>query len=413
MKQGFLPVRPEAATHWAIIGLFVMMAVAALSFAQSFFIPVVFALLLALILSPIRRALGKVGIGPGFAAGIIMIVFCAISAILLFMVSSSLATIVSDEPQLMNKVQERVNEMTGVLEPVRQAGQQLEEMQQSAPEAPERVVVREEGIFSLWAQTTPYVAGQVGLAIVLATFLIASGDMFYEKLVEVMPNLSAKRKALMIARDMERQLSTYFLTITGINAALGILVGVAMWLLGMPDPVFFGVAAFALNYIPYVGSIIGIVFAFMMGVVTYDNFWLSLAPPFAYWLINSAEGQFITPVAVGRRLRLNAVAVFLSIAFWAWLWSFVGMFLSTPMLIALKAFSERNSELSWLNTFLEGRKPCDMEDDQVVQGVMDDGSDACHPNEPQTLEEVEEQVSTREQIDEDLERDPSAQPSSV
>ena len=395
MKKGILAVQPEAATHWAIIGLFVLTAVGALSFAQAFFIPVVFALLLALIFSPIRRAFGRVGIGPVLSAVIIMILFCAVSAVLLFLISSSLATIISDEPQLMNKVQERVSELTGVLEPMRQAGEQLEQMQ-SSPEAPEQVIVREQGIFSLWAETTPYVAGQVGFAIVLATFLIASGDMFYEKLVEVMPNATAKHKALTIARDMEHQLSTYFLTITGINATLGVIIGLAMWLLGMPDPVFFGVAAFALNYIPYIGSIIGIVFAFMMGVVTYDNIWVSLAPPLAYWIINSAEGQFITPVAVGRRLRLNAVAVFLSVAFWAWLWSFAGMFLSTPMLIALKAFSERTPELSWLNTFLEGRRPCDEENDEVVRSVMEPGTDACEPQEPRTIEELEEDVSAQE-----------------
>ena len=395
MKKGILAVQPEAATHWAIIGLFVMGLVGALTFAQAFFIPVVFAILLALIFSPIRRTFGRLGIGPVLSSAIIMIVFCAVSLVLLFMISSSLTAIVSDDPQLMNKLEQRVSELTGVLEPMREAGERLEQMQASS-DAPERVVVREQGIFSLWAETTPYVAGQVGLAIVLATFLIASGDMFYEKLVQVMPNLTAKRKALTIAREMERQLSTYFLTITAINAVLGVLIGVAMWLLGMPDPVFFGVAAFALNYIPYIGSIIGIFFAFMMGIVTYDNFWLSLAPPFVYWVINSAEGQFITPVAVGRRLRLNAVAVFLSVAFWAWLWSFAGMFLSTPMLIALKAFSQRIPELSWLNTFLEGREPCEVEDDGVVRSVMEPGSDACHPNEPQTIEELEEEVSEKE-----------------
>lgn len=388
MKKGILSVQPEAAyTHWAIIGLFVMAAIGALSFAQAFFIPVVFALLLALILSPIRRFLGTLGIGPGVSSALIMACVCLSGVVVLFLISSSLSTIVSDEPQLMNKVQERIDELTGVLEPMRQAGEQLNEMQNSSS-GPETVIVREKGIFSLWAETTPYVAGQVMLAIVLATFLIASGDMFYEKLVQVMPSLSLKRKSLNIARDMENQLSTYFLTITAINIALGVVVGVAMWFLGMPDPVFFGVVAFALNYIPYVGSIIGIAFAFVMGLVTYDNIWMSLAPPFAYWLINTAEGQFITPVSVGKRLRLNAVAVFLSLAFWAWLWSFVGMFLSTPILIALKAFSLRTPELAWLNTFLEGRRPCGDEDSGIVHDVMDPGTDACTPGELQPDEDA-------------------------
>ncbi|WP_300379300.1 AI-2E family transporter [Henriciella sp.] len=396
MKHGLLSVQPESYSHWAIIGLFVMMSVAALSFAQAFFIPVIFALLLALTLSPIRRGMGRLGIGPGVSAAIIMIIFCAISAVLLFLISSSLATIVSDEPQLMNKVQERVKEMTGMLEPVRQAGEQLEQMQQNRPNSPEQVVVRQEGIFSLWAQTTPYIAGQVGLSIVLATFLIASGDMFYEKLVQVMPNLTAKQKALTIAREMERQLSTYFLTITAINSALGICVGTAMWLIGMPNPVFFGVAAFALNYIPYVGSVIGIIVTFVMAVGTYDNLLMSVVPPLAYWLINTAEGQFITPVAVGRRLRLNAVAVFLSLAFWAWLWSFAGMFLSTPMLIGLKAFSARKPELSWLDTFLEGRKAAGDRDDDVINDVMGAGNDAGQPGEPKTAEEVAEHLPEKQ-----------------
>jgi predicted PurR-regulated permease PerM len=392
LKRGFLSAQPGTAyTHWSIIGLFVLAAIVALAYAQAFFIPVVFAILIALILSPIRRALGGVGISPPFAAALIMTLLCTAGVVTLFLISNSLATLLSDEPQLMNKVRERIDHLTGVLEPVRQAGEQLEAMQQNgAANAPERVVVREEGVFSLWAETTPYVLGQIMLAIVLATFLIASGDMFYEKLVQVMPTTSAKEKSLKIAREMENQLSTYFLTITAINMVLGVLIGLAMWLLGMPDPVFFGVAAFALNFIPYIGSIFGIILAFVMGIVTYENIWMSLAPPFAYWLINTIEGQFVTPVAVGRRLRLNAVAVFISLAFWAWLWSFVGMFLSTPMLIALKAFSERTPQLAWLNTFLEGRKPCETDDLSVMSSVMDPQSDACSQNDETGAAEPED-----------------------
>jgi predicted PurR-regulated permease PerM len=381
LKKGFLSGRVEPAyTHWAIIGLFIFASVSALSFAQAFFIPVVFALFLALILSPIRRFMGRIGTGPGVAAAIIMTVFCLTAGFTLYVISNSLATILSDEPQIMSRIQERLKEMSGVLEPVREAGKQLEKMQAPA-EGPERVVVREEGIFSLWAQTTPYVLGQMALAIVLATFLIASGDMFYEKLVRVMPTLEQKRASLTIAREVENQLSTYFLTIFVINLMLGTVVALAMWLLGMPDPVFFGVIAFVLNFIPYLGSLAGIFFAFLMAIVTYDNFWMSLAPPFVYWLINTAEGQFITPVAVGRRLKLNAVAVFLSLAFWAWLWSFVGMFLSTPMLIALKAFTERTPSLTWLDTFLQGRNAYSEEDNAIVHDVMDDTTDAGAPPE--------------------------------
>ena len=146
LKRGFLSAQPGTAyTHWSIIGLFVLAAIVALAYAQAFFIPVVFAILIALILSPIRRALGGVGISPPFAAALIMTLLCTAGVVTLFLISNSLATLLSDEPQLMNKVRERIDHLTGVLEPVRQAGEQLEAMQQNgAANAPERVVVREE-----------------------------------------------------------------------------------------------------------------------------------------------------------------------------------------------------------------------------------------------------------------------------
>ena len=397
LKTGILSGKVEPAS-WAIIGLFIFASVGALSFAQAFFIPVVFAVFLALIFSPIRRFLGRLGIGPGFAAAIIMTVFCLAAVTTLYVISNSLATILSDEPQIMNRIQARLQEISGVLEPVREAGKKIEEMQ-GGSEGPERVVIREEGIFSLWAETTPYVLGQAALSIVLATFLIGSGDMFYEKLVRVMPTVSRKKVSLGIAREVENQLSTYFLTIFAINLALGVVIGLAMWALGMPDPVFFGVIAFALNFIPYVGSLAGIGFAFVMALVTYDSLLMTLAPPVVYWLINTVEGQFMTPVFVGRRLKLNAVAVFLSLAFWAWLWSFVGMFLSTPMIIALKAFSERTNELSWLDTFLQGRTECDPDDNAIVHDVLDEPTDACDAPDAVPEEEIADgSAETTEEI---------------
>jgi len=191
--------------------------------------------------------------------------------------------------------------------------------------------------------------------------------MFYEKIVHTMPTLRDKKRAAWIAHDIERQLSRYLLTITIINAGLGVAVGLAMWGLGMPSPLIFGIIAFVFNFVPYLGAFVGIVIAAAVALVTFTWLAMPLIVGGVYLALTTLEGQFVTPYFIGRSLRLNSVVVFVTISFWAWLWSAVGMIVAVPLLVALKTFCDHIDGLEPLGDFLSERH-AEIEDDTATAG---------------------------------------------
>ena len=361
------PLSP--APHWATIGIFIILSLASLIFAKAIAIPIATAVLLALVLSPIRRGMNAFGIPSPFAAGVILIAVSALVVAIGYIVSDALGRSMTELDQLLPDAIRKLEEFTGLVQPVVEASEKIDAMTND-PGDVEEVVIRRDSVLGLLAQGTPQVFGMIMLCATLAFFLLASGEMFYEKLVQVMPTLRDKAKAVAIARSIERHLSCYLLTITLINAGLGVAVALAMWALGMPNPALFGVAAFCLNYIPYVGALAGAGATFLIALLTFETVSAAIIPGLAYWALTTFEGQFLTPFLVGRRLKLNAVMVFLSLALWAWLWGFAGMILSTPLLIALKAFSDRIPHLSGLGVFLGQRETISRKDGLLLKRFM-------------------------------------------
>jgi predicted PurR-regulated permease PerM len=360
---------PVKHTNWAQTGIFFILAVAVLLFAKNLFMPIVFALILALVLSPIRRFMNHLCIPSGIAAAIIMISLVGVIFSIGTMGSMAMQSQMGAIQTLIPDALARLEELTGLVQPVVDASEQIEVLTtQTEPTA--EVVLKEENILSLIAQGTPATFAMVMLGVTLAFFLIASGYMFYEKLVQVMPTIKDKARAVAIARSIEKHLSCYLLTITIINAGLGLSIGLAMAACGMPSPILIGLMAFFLNYIPYVGALGGVAITFFVGLLTQDAVGAAAIPALIYWGLTTLEGQFLTPVLVGRRLKLNPVVVFLSLAVWAWLWAVPGMFLSTPILIALKALSDRIPNMQLLSKFLAQRDDVSAKDGLIISRFL-------------------------------------------
>ncbi len=363
------PLEPDLhLSNWAVIGIFLIMAFGALSVAQGLFVPIVTALMLALVFSPVRRALGLLGIPPVVAASLIFIVGLILLAALIYAASGTLASRIENAPELMERAEREVRQLLGSVQPMLDATEKITEM--AGEQAEDTVLIRQPGFMALAAKATPAVFGEAVITLTLAFFLIASGDLFYEKLVQIMPTFKDKRRALQIARDIEEQLSNYLFTISVINAVVAVLVGLTAWAFGLPDPVLFGVAAFLLNFIPYLGPLAGFAIMFVTGLVVLDSPFAALAPTFIYWVINTLEGQIATPILLGRRLQMNAVVVFVSFAVWAWLWSFMGMLLATPILLSLKVISDHVPGMSRLGTFLAARDDMSSRDQRILSFVF-------------------------------------------
>lgn len=347
------------------VGVFLIALAGALYFASDFLLPIALSFLFALVLSPIVRGFLRKGIPEGVTAFVLVFGLASALGTGMFFLSGPVSDWVQEAPEILSEVRSKFRHVSGPMDAVQDASKEVEEMTDSDDPTVQKVIVREPGLLSKAASGAPDFAAKAILTLVLLFFLLASGDMFYEKLVSVMPTFSDKRRAVRIARDVEREVSRYLLTITLINTALGLCVWAAMFTLGVPNPVLWGIMAAVLNFIPYIGSIIGIALVGLVSIGSFDTLQAGIMPPLAYLALTALEGQFLTPTIVGRRLELNAVAIFIAVAFWGWLWGIVGALIAVPFLVTTKIFCDHVEGMHALGQFLSARHVSPLHEDEI------------------------------------------------
>ncbi len=358
--------RSHVSYGWAVIGLFLLALIGALGYARAFLLPVLFAFMLALILRPVVRYLARRRV-PEFltALGLVLWVLAA-AGLGFYFLSAPLSALLTDLPRIANEIEVKLIDFRTTSEHIQAVTEKIENLgKQDTPSPTEvqKVEVAQPGLLSSVAANAPDAAARGIFALVLLLFLLSSGDLFYAKIVRAMPTFGDKKKALGIALDIERELSRYLGTITLINAGLGICVGLALWLIGIPNPILWGVLAGVLNFIPYIGSLVGVALVGTIALGTLPTLSHALLAPLAYLALTTIEGQVVTPVLVGRRLALNPVTLFLGIAFWGWLWGVVGMLFAVPLMVAVKIFCSHIDGLTTISDFLSTESQPDDEAD--------------------------------------------------
>jgi hypothetical protein len=163
---------------------------------------------------------------------------------------------------------------------------------------------------------------------VLAFFFLLYGSRLQKRFVEMIPGLPEKQNVVEIASEIEQTASRFFSSVTLINASVGLSVWILVGLLGLPHPLLWGVAAFLLHYIPFVGATGGIVAMAVVSLIHFDSFWYAVLPPLAYVFCAMIEGNLATPIFLGRWLTLNPIAIILTFLLWSYLWGLVGTLLA-------------------------------------------------------------------------------------
>src|SRR5439155_10946778 len=182
-------------------------------------------------------------------------------------------------------------------------------------------------------RTPEFIASAVLLTILLY-FLLVYDQVFIAKLVKLLPTLSDKKTAVSIAQDIESQVSRYLLTITAINSCLGLAVGTAVGLLGLRNPVMWGVMVALLNFVPYLGALTGIICMTVGAALSIDSLGYALIFPAVYLAFGTLEGSFITLSIMGRSPTFNAVIILLSHTSWGWTRPLAGIILAFHILTA-------------------------------------------------------------------------------
>ena len=349
--SGAMPL-PQNTLTLVLIGIFILMLLTALRAASEVVLPIVFALVFHLLLQPSMRLFARLHIPKMIAALLIVSTFCGGAVALGYELSGPAARWLAKAPASLPRLEARLLMFKKPVEDIQKASDKVDKITETA--APNRRSVSVAGpklSSSLFSGTRSLLAGML-TTVILLFFLLSSGDLFLRRFVEVLPTLANKKQAVDIAHEVESNISKYLLTISLMNAAIGIATGIIAWLCGLSDPVLWGATAFLLNYVPILGPIVCTAILFLAGLLTFDSIWAASLPAGLYFLLHLIEGETLTPLLLARRFTLNPVLVVASLVFWFWMWGVAGAFLAVPMLATTKIICDRIRPLMALGHFL-------------------------------------------------------------
>jgi predicted PurR-regulated permease PerM len=327
-----------------------------LYFARTFLIPIVFALLLNFLLSPMIRRMAKYRIKPPVGAALVVVLLLTGIGWGAYELAAPAQRWAAIAPDSFARAE---GKLRGIIRPMQQVSKNVEQAASAvggpAPKTTEVVVQTGPSVTSrLFGTTQRIVAGLLEIFILLY-FLLAGGDLFLQKLLKVLPSVSDKVKAVDIARATEATVSAYLTTTLLVNFVEGTTVALVLWLLGMPSAGLWGVLVFFLEFVPYLGAATAVMVLSVAGLTTFDQVGRALLVPGSFLAINLLQANLVTPLLLGHRLTLNPVAIFTGLAFFYWIWGVPGAFLAVPLLATFKILCDNIASLAAIGEFLGQR----------------------------------------------------------
>jgi predicted PurR-regulated permease PerM len=348
------PDTPPAAKAAPVqIVLVALGVVAFLYLARPVVLPVFLACMAGMTLKPLIRWLSYCHIPPGLSAAVVLGLLVFAAGIGFSQLGRPAMAWMKEAPQHMTELRQRLQKIVPGAARFSQAAAAVnnlgatEEDQKRAPSV-ELKPSRLPGIFN-WTGTFLVGAGET---LVLLYLMLASGDLFLQKLVRVMPTMGDKKRAVEISHEIQRQISSYLFSVSLINLGLGILVSGSLVWLGVPNAAMWGTLVAVLNFIPYFGPVSGIFLLGTVGLLTFDTLWKAILPSAWYLVLHLLEANLITPMLLGRRFTLNPVVIFVFLIFWTWLWGVPGALLSVPILVSIKVVCDRAPSMSPVSELL-------------------------------------------------------------
>jgi len=335
-------------------GLFVLALLATAYVASEIVLPLVFAIILKLLLQPALRILERLHVPRMLAALLLILALFGTIVGLGTAISGPAGTWAAKLPEGIPRLQERLSFMRDPINTLQRFLQQVEDFGGTGASPNTTASPRGPTLLTKLFTGTRNFASGFFTTMLFLFFLLVSGDIFLHRLVEILPRFSSKRQVVEISQQIETDISAYLVTITIMNAAVGIATALAMWLTGVGEPILWGTVAFLLNYVPILGTALGVLIFLLVGLLTIDTLWQALLPAGLYVGFHLIEGETVTPMLLARRFTLNPVLVIISLVFWFWMWGIPGVILSVPMLAIAKIICDRVRPLAAFGHFLEG-----------------------------------------------------------
>jgi predicted PurR-regulated permease PerM len=348
------PRRGQNVRTVALVLLALAAVTVGLYYGRDVFIPIALSAVFTSLLRPPVRWLERVKVPTPLAATLVVLASLAVLAGAVVAFTTPLQAFVKDAPRTIASAREKLagvadGALAGVLAPqpadsAGAGGAQRGGQQEEADKKP--------GVAGKAFGTASRVVSTFVEVLLLVWFLLASGTMFQRKLLKVLPLPWEKRAALDVLDQTESVVSGYLLITLLINLGQGAAVGLAMWLLGMPTPVLWGMMTVIAEFIPFLGGAFMVLLLTAVGLATTESVGQALLAPGAYLLITTLQNNLVSPIAYGRKLRLNPVAVLIGVMIFWTLWGVPGAFLAVPIVATAKVLGDRLDGLSALGEFL-------------------------------------------------------------
>lgn len=339
---------------FALPGIFLILIFAALKLASEVFIPVALALLLKFLFASVIRGLSRLHIPESASAAVVLLALVGSLSFGIYQLAVPATEWMAKFPQSVRQIERKLKAFKQSVAKVSKASQEVDKLTDfgSDGEKTQKVEVKKASVGSTLLEPTQAFLVGAGMTLILFFFLLASGDLFLRKLVSVLPSLRDKKLAVEISHQIEHDVSKYLLAITVVNVVFGSAIAIAMYLLGMPNPILWGVMAGFLHFIPFLGALVGIIVVTMVALVTLESTTMIALVPLSYLGLNLLEEYIVLPLVIGRRLMLNPVVIFLWLIFWGWLWGVPGALIAVPLLAIVKIICEHVESLSPVAEFL-------------------------------------------------------------
>ena len=347
--------RPWHASAVALVGIFLLAVFYTIYFAREILLPITLAWILNMLLRPILTMLKRLHIPEAVGAGILLLGIIGVFAASIVLVSEPASSWLSKAPQMVEEATDRVRDALRPAESIQQAASKVENISVTGPGGEEtpKVEIKKPGLMNtVLSKTTTFIM-VVGETLVLLYFLMASGDLLMLKAIQALPRFKDKKRAVEIANEMQQQVSRYLGAVSIVNAVEGTIIGIGLALVGMPNPVLWGVLAALVNYVPYLGAMFCAGCITVVSLVTFDSLSHAMLAPGIYLAVNLSD-NFLSPFFIGKRLVLNPLVVFLAVLFWGWIWGLVGVLIAVPLTMALKIFCDHFKMLAPIGELLAG-----------------------------------------------------------
>ncbi|MCA0910575.1 AI-2E family transporter [Qipengyuania gaetbuli] len=307
-----------------------------LSIGSVVFLPVVTAVILTVILSPLADKLNGWGLPNALASLVSLVVFFAILLLALALILQPAITLFDELPALVQRVGERFLELRERFSWIEQINRQLVELVERDGQ-PREVVLATPSYLEELAFATPTVIIEAILTLLMAYFMIEARVRLRQKLLFGRTSFGSSIKAARVIREVQDRVAAYILTVGWINALVGVIVALGAWALGVDAPIMWGGLAAILNFLPYIGPTVMVGLLALFGIGTADTVLLGLVPALAYLGLHTIEANVVTPSILGARFTMNPVLILIALSYFTWIWGAFGALLSVPILLMLTA----------------------------------------------------------------------------